>query len=124
MEQSLRALETGRLKHRAETRRSRTFAPPYPTPTMAMSLEQPLTVEAAPADEVREDAAMPLIPDQSGEHAAELTPKAAIVDPIGGLTINTDTGTIVPSPTRRASTNETSPSTEFSHSSHRKSAIQ
>ena len=44
---------------RAEAERSRTFAPPpqsNPTPTMARSLEQPLTVEAAPVNEVRENA--------------------------------------------------------------------
>ena len=103
---------------RAGAEGSRNFAPPpqpNPTPTMAMSLEQPLTVEAAPADEVRENAAMLVIPDQSGEHAAELTPNAALVDPIGGLTIDTDTDTNVPSPTRRAaSTSEASPSTEVS----------
>ena len=68
-----------------------------PTPTMAMSLEQSLTVEAAPVNEVGENAAMPVIPYQSGELAAELTPTAALVYPIGGLTIDTDTDTILPS---------------------------
>ena len=66
-----------------------------------MSLEQPLSVEAATVeDEVLEDAAMSVTPDQSGEHAAELTPNAALVDPIGSLTIDTDIETVVPSPTR------------------------
>ena len=67
-------------------------------PAMAMSLEQTLTVEAAPEEEVAEDTAMLVTPDQSGEHAAELTPNAALVDPIGELTIDTDAETVVPSP--------------------------
>ena len=67
---------------------------------------------------------MPVIPDQSGGHDAELTPNAALVDPIGGLTIDTNTDTIVPSPTRGASTSETSPSTEVSPRSRHKTAIQ
>ena len=84
---------------RAEVERTRAFEqPPLPNLTMAMSLEQPLTVEAAPVEaEVLEAAALPIMSDQLGEHAAELTPNAAVVDPIGGLTIET----IVPSPTRR-----------------------
>ena len=67
---------------------------------------------------------MRVIPDQSGEHAAELTPNAALAGPIGGLTIDTDTDTFVPSPTRRASTSETSPSTEVSPGSRHKLAVQ
>ena len=91
---------------------------------MAMSLEQPLTVEAAPVDEVLENAAMPVTPDQSGEHAAKLTPNAALVDTTRGLTIDTDTDTLVPPPTRRASTSQASPSTEVSPRSCQKSATQ
>ena len=67
-------------------------------PAMAMPLEQTLTVEAAPEEEVAEVTAMLVTPDQSGEHAAELTPNAALVDPIGELTIDTDAETVVPSP--------------------------
>ena len=81
-------------------------------------------VEAALVNEVRENAAMPVTPDQPGEHAAELTPNTAQLDPIGGLTNDTDTDTIVQSPNRRASTSETSPSTEVSPRSRHKSAIQ
>ena len=88
-----------------------------------MSLEQPLTVEAAPVNEVRENAAMPVNSDQYGEHTGELTPNAALVCPIGGCTIGTDTDTIVPFPTSRASTSETSPSTEVSPRSCHKAAI-
>ena len=91
---------------------------------MAMSLEQSLTVEAAPVNEVGENAAMPVKTYQSGELAAELTPTAALVDPIGGLTIDTDTDTILPSPTRRASTSATSPSTEVLAQSRHKLATQ
>ena len=89
-----------------------------------MSLEQPLTVEAAPVDEVRENAAMPVTPDQFGEHATELTPNTALADMIGGLKVDTDTETIVPFPTRRSSTREASPSTEVQLRSRHKSAIQ
>ena len=63
-------------------------------------------MEAAPVDEVLENAAMPVTPDQPGEHAAKLTPNAALVDPIGELTIDTDSETRVPSSTIRASASE------------------
>ena len=45
--------------------------------TMAMTLEQPLVVEGAPVEEVAEDTAMPVTPDQSDEYAAEIMPNAA-----------------------------------------------
>ena len=72
---------------------------------MAMSLEQPLTVEANPNEaEVTEvDTAMPVTPSPSGEHAAELTANVELAEPIGDLTIDTDVETVVPSPVRRAS---------------------
>ena len=92
---------------------------------MAMSLEQPLTVEVAAVEEVAENTAMTVTPDdQSGEHAAELTPNAVLVDPIGELTTDTDAETVVPYPSRRASVSDTSPSREISPRSLNKSALQ
>ena len=91
---------------------------------MAMSLEQPINVEAAPVQEVGEDTAMPVTPHQSGEHAAELTPIAALADPIGELTIDTDAKTVVLSPARRASVSDTSLPREHSPRSRNKSAAQ
>ena len=69
---------------------------------MAMSLEQPLTVDAEPVEaEVAEDeTAMHVTPSPSGEHAAELTPNVELAEPIGELTIDTDAETVVPSPSR------------------------
>ena len=50
--------------HQSEAERAQRYAPQpsqsTATPTMAMSLEQPLTVEAAPVEEVAEDFAMPV----------------------------------------------------------------
>ena len=67
---------------------------------MAMSLEQPLTLEANTNEaEVTEDnTAMSVTPSPSGEHAAELTPNVELAEPIGDLTIDTDVETVVPSP--------------------------
>ena len=63
--------------HCAEEKRVARYATqPSQPPSMAMSLEQPLTVEANPNEaEVAEDeTAMPVTSSPSGEHAAELTP--------------------------------------------------
>ena len=113
---------------RADTERAQKYAPQpsqsTAAPTMAMSLEQPLTVKAAPVEEVAEDTAMPVTIDQSGEHAAELTPNAVLVDPIGELTVDTDAETVVPSPSRRASVRDASPPREISPRSRNKSAVQ
>ena len=77
---------------------------------MAMSSEQLLPVEAAPVEEeTLETAALPIASDKSDEHAAALTPTTALVDPNGGLTIDTDTETLAQSPTRRASVRAASP---------------
>ena len=111
---------------RAEAERAQKYAPQpsqsTAAPTMAMSLEQPLTVEAAPVEDVTE--AMPVTPDQSGEHAAELTSSAVLVDPIGELTIDTDAETVVPFPSRRAFVSDASPPREISPRSRNKSAVQ
>ena len=100
--------------HRAEKERAARYAPEISQtaapPTMAMSLEQSLPVNAVPVDaEVAEDeTAMPVTPSPSGEHAAELTPNIELVEPIGDFTIDTDAETFVPSPTRQASVSDAS----------------
>ena len=92
---------------------------------MAMSLEQTLTVEAAfMEDEVTVETAMPVAPSPTGEHTAELTPNAALADPIGQLTIDIEAETRVPSPTRRVSTSDASPPKETSPRSRNRSAAQ
>ena len=116
--------------HRAEEERAARYAPQMSQtaapPTMAMSLEQPLTVNADPMEaEVAEDeTAMPVTPSPFGEHAAELTPNVELAEPIGELTIDTDAESIVPSPVRRASVSDASPPREVSPRSKIKSAIQ
>ena len=115
--------------HRAEEERAARYAPQTSqitaAPTMAMSLEQPLTVDAAPVEaEVAEgETAMPVTPSPSGELAAELTPNVELADPIGELNIDTDAETIVPSPARRTSVSDASPPREISPRSRNKSAI-
>ena len=104
------------------------YAPPpaqsTAAPTMAMSLEQPLTVAATPIEGVTDNAAMPANTDQSGEHAAKPTPNEALTDPIGELTIVTDAETTIPSPVRRAFVSDASPPREVSPRSRNKSAAQ
>ena len=86
---------------------------------MTMSLEQTLSVEAASLeDEVTVETAMPVDPSPSGEHTAKLTPNAALADPIGQLTIDTE------APTRRVSTSDASPPKETSPRSRDRSAAQ
>ena len=138
MEKSVRALETDRLglkrvalaaNHRAEEERAQRYAPQplqnATAPVMAMSLEQPLTVEAAPVEEevAEEETAMSVTPSPSGELAAELTPNAALADPIIELTIDTDAETVVFSPTLRVSVSDASPPQEITPRSRNKSAI-
>ena len=118
------ALEAGTCGAEAERTRAQAQPPqPNPAPTMAMSLGQSLTVEAAPVNEEVVDNTIPRTQNQSGEQAAELTPDAALVDPIESLTLDTDTETVVPSPIRRASVSAASPSADLSPRSGHKSAI-
>ena len=82
--------------HRAEEERVAWYAPQTSQPpTMAISLEQPLTVDDDPMEaEVAEgETAMPVTPSHSGEHAAELTPNVELAEPMGELTIDTDVET-------------------------------
>ena len=116
--------------HRAEEERATRYAPEMSQtaapPTMAMSLEQPLTVNADPIEAAvtEDETAMPVTPSPYGEQAAELTPKVELAEPIGELTIDTDAETVVPSPVRRASVSDASPPREISPRSRNKSASQ
>ena len=115
--------------YRAEEERAQRYAPQtvqsVTATVVAMSLEQPLTVEDVTVEEVaEEETATPVAPTPSGEHAAELNPNAALADPIGELTIDTDAETVVPSPTKRLSVSDASPTREISPRSRNKSAIQ
>ena len=91
---------------------------------MEMSLEESLRVGAPAEEAAPEPADFPVKLEQSGEHVAELTPNAALLDPIGGLNIDTDTETLVPSPTRRASVSVVSSYAETSPRNRHKSALQ
>ena len=93
---------------------------------MAMSLAQPLTVDAAPVEEevAEDETPLPVTPSPSGEHAAELTPNVELADPISELTIETDADIIVPSPARRVSVSYASPPRKISPRSWSKLAIQ
>ena len=74
--------------HCAEEERAARYPPQISqittAPSMAMSLEQPLTVDAAPVEaEVAEnETAMPVTLSPSGEHAAELIPNVELTEPI------------------------------------------
>ena len=103
---------------RTEAERALQYAPPpaqsTAAPIMAMSPEQLLTVEATPKQGIIDNTAMPVNPNQSGEHPAKLTPNAALTDPIGS----------VPSPTRRATVSDASPPRETSPRSRNMSTAQ
>ena len=112
--------------NRAEAEFAWTLAQPPQlnlVPTLTMSLEQPLTVEVPAKEDTPRAATLPVTLEQSGENAAELTPNAVLFDPIGGLTIDTDTATLVPSPTRRASVSAAFPTTEISPRSRHEAAL-
>ena len=107
------------VEGRAEIARQRAFAPTMLPPTMAMSLDrpisQPITINL-PTHNLEPEQAGPSSSrtspqssqQQSGEHAAELTPNAALVQPIAELSLpedQSDPETVVTevSPRRRAS---------------------
>ena len=104
------------VERRAMIARQQAFAPTMVAPTMAMSLNQPITIdlpthvlEPEPISPPSSQAS-PQLSQQphTGEHAAELTPDAVLVQPIAELSLPEDlsdseaTLTIV-SPRRRAS---------------------
>ena len=107
------------VESRAETARQQAFAPTMLAPTMAMSLDQPpisqpITInlpthnlEPEPVSPSSSRTSPQSSQPQSGEHAAELTPNAALVQPIAELSLPEDLSvpeTVVTevSPRRRA----------------------
>ena len=107
------------VESRAETARQQAFAPTMLAPTMAMSLvrpiSQPITInlpthnlEPEPVSPSSSRTSPQSSQPQSGEHAAELTPNASLVQPIAELSLPEDLSdpeTVVTevSPRRRAS---------------------
>ena len=103
------------VEGKAEIARQQAFAPAMVAPTMAMSLNQPVTIDlpthilepepiSPPSSQASPQSSQP----QTGEHAAELTPDAALVQPIAELSLPedlSDSETVVTrvSPRRRAS---------------------
>ena len=73
---------------KAETARQQAFAPAAPTPTIAMSLDQPVTI-ALPTHILEAEPISPATTQRSteGENAPELTPNTALVQPITDLTL-------------------------------------
>ena len=79
-------------------------------PTMAMSLVQPITIdlpthilEPEPVSPPSSQASPQSSQPQTGEHAAELTPDAALVQPITELSLSedlSDSETVVRAPCR------------------------
>ena len=107
------------VEGRAEIARQQAFAPTMLAPTMAMSLDrpisQPITINL-PTHNLEPDPVGPSSSrtspqssqQQSGEHAAELTPNAALVQPIAELSLprdlsDSETVATEVSPRRRAS---------------------
>ena len=103
------------VESRAEIARQQAFAPAMVAPTMAMSLDQPITIdlpthilEPEPVSPPSSQASPQSSQPQTGEHAAELTPDAALVQLIAELSLSenlSDSETVVTMvpPRRRAS---------------------
>ena len=103
------------VESRAEIARQQAFAPAMVAPTMAMSLNQPVTIDlpthileperiSPPSSQASPQSSQP----HTGEHAAELTPDAALVQPIAELSLpedlsDSETTVTIVSPRRRAS---------------------
>ena len=113
------------VEGRAEIARQQAFAPTMLAPTMAMSLDrpisQPITINL-PTHDLEPDPVGPSSSrtspqssqQQSGEHTAELTPNAALVQPIAELSLpespsDSETVTTEVSPRRRASVSTDNP---------------
>ena len=104
------------VESRAEIARQQAFAPAMVAPTMAMSLNQPVTIDlpthvlepepiSPPSSQASPQSSQQ---PQTGEHAAELTPDAALVQPIAELSLpedlsDSETILTIVSPRRRAS---------------------
>ena len=107
------------VESRAEVARQQAFAPTMLAPTMAMSLDRPISqpitinlpthvLEPEPVSPLSSRTSPQSSQPQSGEHAAELSPDAALVQPIAELSLPEDlsdpeTVVTVVSPRRRAS---------------------
>ena len=103
------------VERRAEIARQQAFAPTMVVPTMAMSLNQPVTIdltthilEPEPISPPSSQASRQSSKPQTGEHAAELTPGAALVQPIAELSLpedlsDSETAVTIVSSQRRAS---------------------
>ena len=103
------------VESRTEIARQQAFAPAMVAPTMAMSLNQPVTIdlrthilETEPISPPSSQASPQSSQPQTGEHAAELTPDAALVQPIAELSLpedlsDSETTVTIVSPRRRAS---------------------
>ena len=103
------------VESRAEIARQQAFAPAMVAPTMAMSLNQPVTIdlpthvlEPEPISPPSSQASPQTSQLPTGEHAAELTPDAALVQPIAELSLpedlsDSETALTILSPRRRAS---------------------
>ena len=107
------------VEGRAEIARQQALAPTMLAPTMAMSLDRPISqpitinlpthdLEPEPVGPSSSRISPQSSQQQSGEHAAELTPNAALVQPIAELSLpedlsDSETATIEVSPRRRAS---------------------
>ena len=107
------------VESRAEVARQQAFAPTMLAPTMAMSLDRPISqpmtinlpthdLESEPVSPSSSRTSPQSSQPQSGDHAAELTPDAALVQPIAELSLPEDlsdpeTIVTVVSPRRRAS---------------------
>ena len=104
------------VESRAEIARQQAFAPAMVAPTMAMSLNQPVTIDLP----IHVLEPVPISPQtsqaspqssqqlQTGEHTAEPTPDAALVQPIAELSLpedlsDSETTLIIVSPRRRES---------------------
>ena len=113
------------VEGRAEIARQQAFAPTMLAPTVAMSLDrpisQPITINL-PTHNLEPDPVGPSSSrtspqssqQQSGEHTAELTPNAALVQPIAELSLpespsDSETVTTEVSPRRRASVSTDNP---------------
>ena len=104
------------VESRAEIARQQAFAPAMVAPTMAMSLNQPVTIDlpihvlepepiSPPSSQASPQSSQQ---PQTGEHAAELTPDAALVQPIAELSLpedlsDSETTLTIVSPRSRAS---------------------
>ena len=107
------------VEGRAEIARQQAFAPTMLAPTMAMSLDRPISqlitinlpthhLEPEPVGPSSSRTSTQSLQQQSGEHAAELTPNAALEQPIAELSLpedlsDSETVATEVSPRRRAS---------------------